>query len=95
MKQPHAERQDSERDARLHKLSNWLICGVVLVAAYLAIAEHWAHLSPVLPYALLLACPLIHLFMHRNHGHSSHHRDSTPRKAPVLSRESDQPEDHP
>lgn len=30
--------------------------------------DHWAHLFGVLPYLLLLACPLIHLFMHRGRG---------------------------
>jgi hypothetical protein len=26
-----------------------------------------------LPYLLLLACPLMHLFMHRGHGRERHH----------------------
>ena len=33
--------------------------------------EHKAHLEGVLyylPYLLLLACPLMHLFMHHDHG---------------------------
>jgi hypothetical protein len=31
--------------------------------------EHWAHIFGVLPYALFLVCPLMHLFMHHGHGH--------------------------
>ncbi len=31
--------------------------------------EHWAHIFGFLPYALFLACPLMHLFMHHGHGH--------------------------
>lgn len=30
--------------------------------------EHWAHIFGFLPYALFLACPLMHLFMHHGHG---------------------------
>jgi hypothetical protein len=26
-----------------------------------------------LPYLILLACPLMHLFMHRGHGHHAGH----------------------
>jgi len=40
------------------------------VAGYFLVTEHWAHILGILPYVLLLACPLMHLFMH--HGHGSH-----------------------
>jgi hypothetical protein len=46
--------------------------GFLLTAGFLLVAEHRAHLLPYLGYApwlLLLACPLVHLFMH-GHGHS-------------------------
>jgi hypothetical protein len=52
--------------------------GIVLIA-FLAIAgfflwqEHRAHLLGVLPYALVLACPLLHFFMHGRHGHHGNH----------------------
>ena len=47
--------------------------GVVLlvflgVAAFYLITEHGAHLFGFLPFALLLLCPLMHLFMHRRRG---------------------------
>jgi len=41
------------------------------IAAYFLITEHKAHLSGYLyylPYLLLLACPLLHVFMHGGHG---------------------------
>ena len=47
--------------------------GLVLIV-FLAIGvfylytEHRAHLLGALPYLLLLACPLLHVFMHRGHG---------------------------
>ena len=37
-------------------------------AAFYLFAEHRAHLFGVLPYLLLLACPLVHIFMHGRHG---------------------------
>jgi hypothetical protein len=35
--------------------------------------EHRPHLLGILPYLLLLACPLMHLLMHRGHGKQGHH----------------------
>jgi hypothetical protein len=49
-------------------------CAVTLVLAALGVylfATHTGHILAALPYLLLLACPLMHLFMHR--GHSHHH----------------------
>ncbi len=43
------------------------------IAGFFLVTEHSAHLAlaiPYLPWLLLLACPLMHLFMH--HGHGSH-----------------------
>lgn len=37
------------------------------VVVYL-LTEHTAHVYGVLPYLVLLACPLMHLFMHHDHG---------------------------
>ncbi|MDP2017689.1 DUF2933 domain-containing protein [Hydrogenophaga sp.] len=38
------------------------------VAAYFLLAEHRAHLFGAWPFLLLLACPLVHMFMHGGHG---------------------------
>ncbi|WP_350029175.1 DUF2933 domain-containing protein [Caballeronia sp. AZ10_KS36] len=43
------------------------------IAGFLLFSEHRAHLLGVLPYLLLLSCPLMHLFMHRGHGHGHAH----------------------
>lgn len=50
------------------------------VAAYFLLAEHWAHVAGALPFLLVLACPLMHLFMHGGHGHR--HGDEAPRGTP-------------
>ncbi len=39
------------------------------VGAYLLMTEHRAHVIGFLPWLLLLACPLMHLFMHHGHDH--------------------------
>ena len=38
------------------------------IAAYFLLTEHRAHFFGALPFLLLLACPLMHVFMHRGHG---------------------------
>lgn len=50
--------------------------GAVLVAvvasAYLYL-NHQDHAGALLPFLLLAACPLMHLFMHRGHGGHGRH----------------------
>jgi hypothetical protein len=48
----------------------YLVIGAV--AAYFLLTEHLAHTIAVLPYLLLAACPLMHLFMHHGHGGHGH-----------------------
>jgi uncharacterized membrane protein len=56
-------------------------CGFLIVAGFFLLTEHTAHVFGVLPWLLVLACPLMHLFMH--HGHHGGHgqaRQSDPDK---------------
>ncbi len=53
--------------------TNWVLIGFLVVAGYFLVTEHRAHVVPYLPYALLLACPLMHLF-HGHGGHGGHGR---------------------
>ncbi len=50
---------------------NWVLIGFLAIAAFFLFSEHRAHALGVLPFLLLLACPLMHIFMHRGHdgGH--------------------------
>ena len=43
------------------------------IAAYFLLTEHLAHVAGALPYFFLLACPLMHIFMHHGHGGHGHH----------------------
>jgi len=44
------------------------LLGFALVAGYFLLTEHRAHLIQALPWVLVLACPLLHLFHHGGHG---------------------------
>lgn len=48
------------------------IVGVAVAASvgYYAWTRHQIHVVEALPYLLLGSCMLMHLFMHRGHGHS-------------------------
>jgi hypothetical protein len=48
-------------------------------SAYLWFA-HQDHVLALLPYAVLAACPLMHMFMHRGHGHRGDHHSGSSRK---------------
>jgi hypothetical protein len=43
--------------------------GFGVIAALFLIYEHTIHVLGILPYLLLLACPLMHVFMHHGHHH--------------------------
>ena len=65
MEHDHEERRRMERQSRRSK---WILIGFLAVGAFFLLAEHRAHLYGALPYLLLMACVLMHLF----HGHGSH-----------------------
>ncbi|MDK9703017.1 MAG: DUF2933 domain-containing protein [Sulfuritalea sp.] len=48
----------------------WIVFAAI--AAFYLLSEHRAHLLGALPFLLLLACPLMHLFMHGGHGGHDH-----------------------
>lgn len=53
--------------------ANIVFLGFLVIGGYFLVTEHRAHLylaAPYLPWLLLLACPLMHVFMH--HGHGGH-----------------------
>ena len=69
------------------------------IAAYFLLSEHRAHFFGALPFLLLLACPLMHVFMHRGHGgHVGNHahqpggeQGSNTSAAPQATRTGEQP----
>ncbi len=60
-------------DGKLFHIPVWLAACLFLgIALFFLWEEHEAHILGALPYVLLLACPIIHIFMHRGHGHGEH-----------------------
>lgn len=49
----------------------WLIA--IVGAAYALLSGHGTHVLAALPYLLILACPLMHVFGHRHHRHGRGH----------------------
>lgn len=47
--------------------SNIVLIGFLAIGAFYLLTEHLAHVLGILPWLLVLACPLLHHFMH--HGH--------------------------
>lgn len=57
----------------------WTLAAAVSAAGGFALAAHWNHALAFLPYLVILACPLMHLFMHGGHaGHGQHGADGKP-----------------
>lgn len=62
-------------DGGFRSKANIALVVFLAIALFFLFAEHRAHLSGLLtyvPYLLLLACPLMHLFMHGGHEHGDH-----------------------
>ena len=71
-----------DQDEQLPKWTRWwwwiALCPFLAIVAFFLWTEHRAHLLGALPYLLLLACPIMHLFMHRGHGGAADHRHGGP-----------------
>ncbi|KXB32522.1 hypothetical protein AT959_02220 [Dechloromonas denitrificans] len=58
-----------KQHAKRSNIAWWVFAAIAL---FYLLTEHRAHFLGALPYLLLLACPLMHLFMHHGHGHHGH-----------------------
>ena len=69
----HDQQKQPDGGNKTKSRARWVFIAFVLIMAYLLISEHQAHFVQALPYLLLLACPLLHVFMHGGHGsHGGH-----------------------
>jgi hypothetical protein len=50
-----------------------VLAGFLIIAFALLFTEHRAHVLGLLIWLPLLACPLMHVFMHGGHGHHGSH----------------------
>lgn len=76
MPSPH----DAHESRAPRRMLPWIWVTLAVVLGFFLFTEHRAHLFGVLPFLLVLLCPLMHLFMH--HGHGSHTHGSVPSARP-------------
>jgi len=65
---------DNHSSSAWSTYSRTVFIAFALIALGLIAYEHRMHVLGILPWLLILACPLMHLFMH--HGHSGHYGHS-------------------
>jgi hypothetical protein len=69
-------------DTQTHYRSSLVLVGFLIVAGFFLVTEHRAHFFGILPFLLLLACPLLHHFMHGSHGGHDGRGGNNPRSDP-------------
>ena len=45
-----------------------VVMAILAVLSFFLLSGHSSHVLRILPYLLLLACPVMHFFMHGGHG---------------------------
>ena len=64
---------DNHSSSAWSTYSRTVFIAFAMIALGLIANEHRVHVLGILPWLLILACPLMHLFMHHGHGgHSGH-----------------------
>jgi Protein of unknown function (DUF2933) len=58
-----------------------VLVGFLIIAGALLFTEHQAHVLGLLIWLPLLACPLMHLFMHSGHGHHGGRQPDSDRRS--------------
>ena len=61
----------------------WAVLGLAIILGGYLVIWHGAHLAAALPFLVLAACPLMHFFMHKGHGH--HHGQGSSEIVPPSS----------
>ncbi len=63
----NATTQPAQASRRSQPRSRLVLLAFLAIGGFFLVTEHAAHLFGILPYLLLLACPLLHL-LHGGHG---------------------------
>ena len=51
----------------------WVLIGLLVIIGLYLVIDHGQPLVPYLPFAFLLGCLFMHLFMHGGHGRDGEH----------------------
>ena len=65
----HVDRAPKSEGNFLASRSGLVLIGFLAIAGFFLFTEHRAHLLGILPFLLLLLCPLLHMF---HGGHAEH-----------------------
>jgi Protein of unknown function (DUF2933) len=69
----HSEHEEHPQRSFLSSRAGFVLIGFLIIGGALLFTEHRAHVLGILIWLPLLACPLMHIFMHGGHGgHGSH-----------------------
>ncbi|VWC92306.1 hypothetical protein BCO18430_03332 [Burkholderia contaminans] len=60
---------DRKTTAPRFSRANIVLIAFVAIGGFYLVTEHRAHLLGWWPFLFILACPLMHLFMHHGHEH--------------------------
>jgi Protein of unknown function (DUF2933) len=64
----HSAHQEQGQQSFLSSRAGLVLIGFLIIAGALLFTEHRAHVLGILIWLPLLACPLMHIFMHGGHG---------------------------
>lgn len=69
----HSQRHEPNGKEKPGSRMTWVFLAFAAIAAFFLAIEHKIHIAGWLSaygiWLLLLACPLLHMFMHGGHGH--------------------------
>lgn len=70
--QDHFGHQERAQGMSAKSKAGLVLAGFLIIAFALLFTEHRAHVLGLFIWLPLLACPLMHFFMHGGHGHGGH-----------------------
>ncbi len=77
MNHQHKNLHEQEKEPFWLSRTGLALLGFLAIAGFYIITEHRAHLYGVLPWLLLLLCPVLHVFGHGG-KHSNHGKGGKP-----------------
>ena len=82
----HSEHERQGQGSFLTSRAGLVMLGFLIIGGALLFTEHRAHVLGALIWLPLLACPLMHVFMHHGHGGHGGHGGSPEQNQPSRER---------
>ena len=76
--------QPQQRTGWCPSRTTLLLLGLLVVGGLLLLATYTDYVFAALPFVFILACPLMHVFMHGGHGSHGQHHDDDQRQASAV-----------